>query len=283
MSDAPGQVLAARFLQLEGRDGEALQLLKTARDSMVKNVAMPCETTAWFIVRYGEALAAMGRDSLAEEEYRQALGLYPRNHKAYAGLTRLAAGRGDWRAVIENGEKSNSIAKMIDITGLVGDAYSELGDKAKAHAAYAEVRQVAGRPSAGSGSIHDFASAVVAHGHTLDRQYAMFCADHLVDLDGAYAAALRDIQVRRDIYAFDTIGWVCFKRGEQKEAELAIGKTLAYGTKDARLFFHAGEIYQKAGRRDLAKTYLSEALAKDPTFNALQAAEARVELGKASQ
>jgi tetratricopeptide (TPR) repeat protein len=275
MNDPPGETLEARLLQIRGQNDKALQLLRAAKVAMESNHAMPRETISWFQVRYAEMLMFMGKADEAEPILQQTLTLYPRNYKAFADLTRISAGKGDWKAVITYGEQSNRIAQMVDIEALVGDAYAQQGDKAKAQAAYDTVRQFAGRPSGGSGSLHDFTSSITAHGHTLDRQYAIFCADHNVDLDSAYGAALRDSQMRRDVYTFDTIAWVCFKRGEQAEAEAAIQKALTYGTKDATMLFHAGMIYSKSKDREKAGPFLNEALAANPYFNAVQVDEAK--------
>ena len=279
MSDPPGLALEARFLVLDGKNDQALEVLNKARVQMDANLNVPRESAAWFDEKYGEALLYEGHLAEGKAALNDALTLYPRDYKAYAALTRFFAGQGDWRAVIEYGHKSNSIAQMVDIEALVGDAYVQLGNKAKAAECYQTVERVAGRPSGGSASLHDFTAAAVAHGHALDRQYAIYCADHGVNLDAAYGAALRDIQARRDIYAFDTLAWVCFKRGELHEAQLAIGKALAYGTKDPKLFFHAGMIASKSRDKAKSREYLAEALATKSALDALQSAEARAEIG----
>ena len=97
----------------------------------------------------------------------------------------------------------------------------------------------------------------------------MFCADHNRDLEGAYGAALRDFESRKDVYSFDTLAWVCLKRGDNSEALAAINKATATGSKDPEILYHAGMIYAANGKSKAAASFLHEALAIDPKFNAL--------------
>ncbi len=235
--DPSGKAVRAHLLTILGKPGQALVLLRQAYAVLDENVDATAENLAWFQEKIGETLACMGRFSEAEGAFRQTLALYPRGYKAYANLTRLAARRGDWPSVISYGDKSDAIAPMADILALVGDAYAHQGQSAKAQEKYAQVVALVGRPADG---LHEVAPG--GHGHTLDRQYAMFCADHNRDLDAAYACAIRDLQARRDIYAFDTLAWVCYRRGELDEAHKAIRKALAWGTQDPVLLDHAAKI-----------------------------------------
>jgi Tfp pilus assembly protein PilF len=55
---------------------------------------------------------------------------------------------------------------------------------------------------------------------------------------------------------------------------------LRLGTRDTRLFFHAGMIAQAAGDAEGARTYLARALRLSPRFDPLQADMARVALAR---
>jgi hypothetical protein len=48
-------------------------------------------------------------------------------------------------------------------------------------------------------------------------------------------------------------------------------EALKLGTKDAKLFFHAGMIYNALGRREKAREYLTRALATNRHFHVLLA------------
>jgi len=56
-------------------------------------------------------------------------------------------------------------------------------------------------------------------------------------------------------------------------------EALRLGTRDARLFYHAGMIAQAAGDRSGAREYLKQALALNPQFDPMQATIAKRVLG----
>lgn len=265
-----GKSVIARLALLQGNGLQALDLLRAAYAEVDSNSAATAENVAWFEEKIGECLMSIGQVGEAEKAFQKTLDLYPRDYKAYANLTRLAASRGDWTSVIAFGHKSNAIAPMADILALVGDAYSQQGRQVLAEAEYAKVVALAGKPGGPSDGLHEFAGASGGHGHTLDRQYAMFCADHNRDLDGAYACALRELQARRDVYAFDVLAWVCLKRGDRTEALQAIRKALSERTEDARILFHAGIIAQANGFQAEADGYLARARSLPGTLTSIE-------------
>ena len=63
--------------------------------------------------------------------------------------------------------------------------------------------------------------------------------------------AQRELDYRRDIYAYDVLAWNLYRNGKLEEAREAVEKALRLGTKDAKLFYHAGMIYRRLG--DLAE------------------------------
>ncbi|MEJ7639296.1 MAG: hypothetical protein WKF75_15295, partial [Singulisphaera sp.] len=97
-----------------------------------------------------------------------------------------------------------------------------------------------------------------------DRHWVLFCADTGRELDEALALARKDLELRQDVHAFDTLAWVCFKKGLQREAESTMPKALARGTQDASLFHHAGLIARAGGDRAKAEQYLTRARTLNP-------------------
>ena len=106
-------------------------------------------------------------------------------------------------------------------------------------------------------------------------------------LDAALALARRELDVRRDIYAHDLLAWALYKNGQPEAARTAMAEALGLGTRDARLFYHAGMIERALGDLGAATRYLRCALETNPHFHPLQADEARRTLraieGAASQ
>ena len=77
--------------------------------------------------------------------------------------------------------------------------------------------------------------------------------------------------MRRDIYGADTLAWTALKAGKLAEAQAAIKEALRLGTRDAKLFYHAGMIARAAGNKAAARNYLQRALTLNPQFDPFQA------------
>ena len=86
-----------------------------------------------------------------------------------------------------------------------------------------------------------------------NRELAYFYADHDVKLDEALALARSELEVRQDIYGYDVLAWALYKAGKPAEALAPMAEALRLGTKDARLFFHAGMIHRGVGEAEKAK------------------------------
>ena len=99
-------------------------------------------------------------------------------------------------------------------------------------------------------------------------------------LDEALRLAKAEFEIRRDIYTWDALAWVLYKRGEYPEAKDAIGKALRLHTSDPMLFFHAGMISRALNENDTATQYLGKALTINPQFHVAYAGEARQALDR---
>ena len=172
----------------------------------------------------------------AERAYKSALDLDPRHYLTLTALTRLAAGKGDWKSVLAWGQKSADIVPNPEVLALLGDAYTALGDRNSAEAKY-HLIEVIGALGRAQGAIYD-------------RQRALYLADHDRHLKEALDLALRELTARHDVYAYDTLAWCYYKNGQIKDADAAMKKATARGTQDARLFYHAGVIELAEGASD---------------------------------
>ncbi|MEJ7713588.1 MAG: tetratricopeptide repeat protein [Pyrinomonadaceae bacterium] len=85
----------------------------------------------------------------------------------------------------------------------------------------------------------------------------------------------RERVARSDIFTCDALAWCLFKKGHFPEAKAAMDEALRLGTRDARLFYHAGMIYQGLGDYRNAGKYLKLALQINPSFDVLQSDIAR--------
>lgn len=247
------QAVQARLLDIDGHPVPALALLKQAQSEADANPDMPRENVAWFHMRVGDELARMGRADDAERSYKEALALYPHDFKATTGLARLAAGRQDWPNTIFWGQKAAAIVPNPEVVALVGDGYAALGKAKDAEAQY--------RLIAAEGTISRAQNLVY------DRYRAMFNANHSRNLPEALALARREMTVRQDIYAYDTLAWALFKNSRLPQAQAAMTKALARGTQDAQLFYHAGVIAQAQGNKAKATADFAQASTLDPYFH----------------
>ena len=116
-----------------------------------------------------------------------------------------------------------------------------------------------------------------------NRELAMFYADQGTKLPEALELACKELEVRHDIYTWDTLAWVLYKNGRWGEASGAINKALALHTNDSLLLFHAGMIYHSLGNDSDAEDFLSRALKANPHFHVFHAEVARRTLSDISQ
>jgi tetratricopeptide (TPR) repeat protein len=82
-----------------------------------------------------------------------------------------------------------------------------------------------------------------------NRELALFYADQDMKLPEALELARKELEVRHDIYTWDTLAWVLYKNGRYQEASEAANNALALHTNDSLLLFHAGMICHSLGQR----------------------------------
>jgi tetratricopeptide (TPR) repeat protein len=143
----------------------------------------------------------------------------------------------------------------------LGDLYRLSGRDSDAQAQYLLVEKI--------GKLNE------VNGALYNRQLSLFYADHDLKPNDAYTNASREYAVRKDIYGADALAWCALKANKLTEAKTAISAAMRLGTKDARLFFHAGMIARAAGDMNQAREYLKRALELNPQFDPLQASIAR--------
>jgi tetratricopeptide (TPR) repeat protein len=218
------------------------------------------ESLAWCRVHLGLELMNAGRLREAEREFDEALRNFPDYYLALSAKARARVAAGDTESALELYKRAEERVPQPETIIARGDLLNRLGrvDEAKREYALAEFIE---RTSSGAA--------------TYSRQLALFLADHDMKLDEALLIAERERAARSDIYTCDALAWCLFKKGLLREAKEAMDEALRLGTRDARLFYHAGMIAERLGMRRDAKKYLQLALQTDPSFNVLQADSAR--------
>lgn len=245
------------YLQfLHGDPQGAIELMRKAvAVASARNA--PKEHIAWSQTQLGEALFASGSVTRADKAYADALVTYPAYHPALAGLAKVRSAQQRYQEAIELYQQAIAVIPLLAYVAALGDVYTKIGRADEARKQY---------------DLVEYIGHLNALNQTLyNRELALFYADHDVKLQEALELAERELEVRRDIYTYDVCAWAFYKNKRPQEALTNMRQALRLSTKDARLFFHAGMIYHRLGKREQAKSYLQRALVLNPHFHPLQA------------
>ena len=251
----------ARWEELRGRPERARRLLRQARDEAERRHGMPREQVAWFHLRLGDLALRAGRLGEARRELDAGLRIAPGDYRLLGSRARLDAVGHDWRAAAADGELA--VARALDpaTLGLLSDAYTALGDTAKARE-YTRALTL----------------SVLRQPGPYHRAWSLFLLDHGQEVPRVLGKVEEELRTRRDIYGYDLLAWALHQSGRDAEARAPMQRALGLGTRDAMLYFHAGMIDLALGDRTSARTRLETALTINPWWHPSQPAEARAVL-----
>lgn len=218
------------------------------------------ESVAWCRVHLGLQLMNAGRPEEAEREFDEALSIFPDYYMALAAKARARLAAGNTESALEFYKRAQERVPLPETAIARGDLLARLGRTDEAKREY---------------ELAEFIERTGASASTYSRQLALFLADHDMKLDEALTIARGERAARSDIYTCDALAWCLFKKGMLREANEAMNEALRLGTRDARLYYHAGMIADALSDHSRARKYLQLALKTDPSFNVLQAAVAR--------
>lgn len=120
----------------------------------------------------------------------------------------------------------------------------------------AEALRAAGRPSEAR-AVED---GLKQSGASEDpRTLALFLATRREQPDTALKLVADELRVRGDVFTLDALAWALAAAGKVHEAGVSIKQALAEGTKDARLYYHAGSIASMNGQKLEARIMLNKA------------------------
>src|SRR5439155_6083460 len=111
-----------------------------------------------------------------------------------------------------------------------------------------------------------------------NRQLVLFSVNHDRDLATALTLAEQELAVRKDAYGYDAYAWALLANGRTADADAAMTTALAFGTRDALLLYHAGEIDLELGNTALAHDRLTQALATTGALDPLASSKAKASL-----
>lgn len=216
------------------------------------------EAQSWALVQLGNVHLRNGQFAAADRSYDEALTNFAGYHLALTGKGKSRAMQGDLAGAIPFLTEAIAKTPHVDTVVFLGDVYTKLGDasSAKLQYEYAQSEERLG-------------------GHFDAHRLALFSADHDLDLVKSLEVAQADHANQKDIYASDTLAWCLYKNGKFAEAQAMMKEAMRVGTKDAKLWYHAGMIEMKLGNKAKAKQLLSDALKLNPSFDLIQSEIAR--------
>jgi tetratricopeptide (TPR) repeat protein len=241
---------------LSGNSAEAIRLMKSAIAAALQT-SVPHENLAWLYFELGERYFQAGDLENAGLSYQSGISAEADHYRSLAGLAKVRAAQGRLEESIQLYQRSISIIPFPVYVAELGDVYKKLAQAKEAQQQYDLVEYI--------GHL-DKLNQVLAN-----RELALFYADQGIKLPEALELARKELEVRHDIYTWDTLGWVLYKNGRYQEASEASNKALALHTNDSLLLFHAGMICQKLGKDADAQDFLNRALKINPHFHIFHA------------
>jgi tetratricopeptide (TPR) repeat protein len=220
----------------------------------------PSESIAWAQWQLATDYFSQGNLTEAESYFQKALQTYPNYYRGLAGVAQVRAAERRYDEAIGLYQKAISVIPMPEYIAALGDVYGKIGRADEARKQYELVEYIGKLGNVGDGRDRPL---------LYNRELAYFYADHDIKLTEALDLAKRELDYRKDIYAYDLLAWNLYKNGKLAEARDAIDEALKLGTKDAKLFYHAGMIHYRLGDQDKAKAFLNRALSTNPHFHIL--------------
>ena len=198
--------------------------------------------------------------------YSAALDVFDNYHLALSGLAKSRAAQGDTEEAIRLYLQAVVIIPDPVALSSLGDLYAKIGDTARAKTQYDTVEFIA--------------NLAKINQQIYNRQLSLFYLDHGLKQKEALNLAIKELELRKDVYGYDALAWALYKNGRYEEAGDAITKAMRLGTIDATLFYHAGMIHNLLGNSKLAMEYLEQTLDINPHFSILHGGIARQTLSQ---
>ena len=225
--DSAFDVVAARLDEETGRLADARTLIDGAMRRADSIYDTPAERRAWFHARAAELAFEAGDHEAARRAAQDGLAIFAHHLRALTILARVDLADGKNADAEDAAKRAAAIQPNPEVLGMLADAQTARGDSNAAAATRDEI----------------FAVEKIGDAqHVNDRLVAVYEADHRVRVEDAYAIAKRELKVRDDVYAEDTLAWAAARSGHWDVARTAIARALRYGIEDPRIRVHAAEI-----------------------------------------
>jgi tetratricopeptide (TPR) repeat protein len=224
----------ARYLKGDLK-GAAAAMELAARAASARNR----ETFAWVLAKLASYRLALGERSEARALTTRALEVFPESLPALKTEAQISLSEGALASAVTSLKKATRERPHPELLWMLCDTLEALGRRAEADAMRLQL---------------------VALGEQEDpRAYALYLASKGMNLARASALVEAELRERADVYSYEALAWVQSARGEHAAALESARRSLAEGTPDVRLYYHAGMIARRANRRDEATRWLKRA------------------------
>jgi tetratricopeptide (TPR) repeat protein len=249
---------ASYLRELHGDPEGAIQAMKMAADAGVAGQ----ENRAWALYNLGKLFLNQGKLDTAAYIFNGILEERPGYAYALSGLAQVKRAQGRIVEGVDLLSKASQLTPEHVFVEQLADLYSSAAKNEQADG----IAKIA---------IEMFSQHEKA-GWNINREYAMFCADHGMNLEDALQRAAKEYQARPDnIDVLETYAWTLYRNGKAIEAASFIERALRLNTKSYMLAYHAAKIYEAAGQSDKAAKYYNLAKNRNRFVDALVIGEGK--------
>lgn len=238
--------------ELYGNPESAAEAMKMAAESGLFGQ----EERAWALYNLGNIYLNMGKLDTADYLFKGILEERPDYAYALSGRARVQSAKGNHGGALQYLVQAVQIMPEHTFLEQMADVYQQMGQKE-------QEKEIADK-------VLEAFEQHEEEGWNIDREYAAFCLNHNIELDEALERAENEFKARpHNIDVLQTYAYALFKNGKAAEAVPHIERAMRLKTKNAQLFYQAGEICQAAGQHEKAAFLKQSALRENPYLPAL--------------
>ena len=208
------------------------------------------EEEAWILTRMAALNRAIGKSEAADSLLQQALKVFPDYYLSLEELARVRMAQQRYSEAVELIERRNRAFPSPQSRYIMAEALERAGQAEKARTAFAQFEQEA--------------RSRIEQADNANRELVIYDADRAHQPAEALRIARLEMGRRHDVWTLDAYAWALHANGQDAEARVQIEKAVAIGTREAALFYHAGEIAAARGDKAAASRYLKQSLDLDP-------------------
>jgi len=235
----PGITRAAYLRELFGDVDGALELMHMAYESTSPT---ELEDRAWILTQMAHLKLTTGNLSEAEALLQQALALFPNYHYALGNLAKVRLAQKRNGEAVELFERRYAAAAHAENLYDLAQALELAGRFDQARTKYAEFEQKSLLESKRTDNSN--------------RELIFYYADYARKPAEALSVARQEYARRHDVFTLDAYAWALHVNSQDSEARKQIETALAVGVRDAKIYYHAGEIAKALSDSTAAERYL---------------------------